>query len=696
MNRVLWSALLFSVLFLTACPGGNEGEPYIEVGELCAGDGLVCSWDQNRVLKCVNGALALEETCDALETCKNGQCVADEQVGGDCTGDGSACSGDKIVVCQEGKWVETADCATQDRYCAEEAEGAVCKEKPTVDDAKLDDATEGTVDPDDTTEGTIDPDDTTEGESPDIDTAACGCDDPNGDEDGDGISNLTEGCGDRDMDGMANCLDGDSDGDDIGDALECPAEPCQNSDQDPMPDFLDKDSDNDGLADIEEVGLGTDPYKKDSDGDNSDDLAEIVYGSDPKDPNSTIPAGLFFVVLPYNAPEDVTRNLMFSTDFSTVDIVVQLDLSGSMDQEKANLQSEIKDKIIDGIPQKVPGLDVATGFVHFMDMENNRMFVVDHMISKSADSVKSAVDGLPETYGGTEPHQEVLYQTATGAGLNANYFIGPVGGFATNLKIDPADCTGQLGTVGGVCFRELALKIFIMITDEAFPNFGIKGTPDCTITSDVDGCWDANFHGASTEDAINAMNGINAKFIGVDSAFGYCNNPNPNPPYDCLDNPPPAPSDAAKEDFMLVAEGTASLDGNGEPFLYHTENYDGSGLSDQIAEAVKELTTYIEKDITTSAESDEECAGISAAAFVESAEPDKADPIDGYQSKDDTTFYKVKPSTEVYFDIHFRNDFCKNASPDPVVYNARIRVLGEGAFLSSREVKIIVPGSQAE
>jgi hypothetical protein len=31
-----------------------------------------------------------------------------------------------------------------------------------------------------------------------------------------------------------------------------------------------------------------------------------------------------------------------------------------------------------------------------------------------------------------------------------------------------------------------------------------------------------------------------------------------------------------------------------------------------------------------------------------------------------------------------------------VVYTARIRVLGEGAFLSSREVQVIIPGSDAE
>ncbi len=650
MNRALFVSAFFSALFLTACPGGDNGDPYIGPGEFCSGEGLICSSDGEDLLKCVDGTLVLFE-----------------------------------------------DCAAANKECKEEDGAAVCTDKvePTDNNPQPDDTTEGT-NPDDATEGTGDPDDTAEGETPDVDTAACGCDDLNGDEDGDGISNGTEGCGDRDMDGMANCLDADSDGDNIGDTLECPSEPCRNSDQDTTPDFLDKDSDNDGLADIEEVGLGTDPYDKDSDGDNSDDLAEIVYGSDPTDPNSTIPAGLFFVVLPYNAPEDVTRNLMFSTDFSTVDIAVLLDMSGSMDQEMANLKEEIKTKIIQGIPEKVPGLDVATGFAHFMDMENGKMFVVDHMVTTNGDDVQTAVNGLPETYGGVEPHQEVLYQAATGEGLTGS-FSSAAGFMPVSLTIPKADCTGQLGTVGGLCFRELALKIFIMITDEWFPNIDVTGSGNCGIGGSAsDGCWDAAGGGATTDDAINAMNGINAKFIGIDSSFDSCSNADPNPPYNCLDNPPPDPNDMAKPDFETVAEGTASIDGNGNYFLYHTESYNGSGMSDQIAEAVKELTTYIEKDISTAAESDEECGGINAAAFIASSKPDKADPVDGFASKDDTTFYKVKPSTEVYFDIHFRNDFCKNASPDPVIYKARIRVLGEGAFLSSREVQIIVPGSQAE
>lgn len=513
------------------------------------------------------------------------------------------------------------------------------------------------------------------------------------DDDGDGIPNGVEGADDIDGDGMPNYLDPDSDGDGILDSEECPSQPCKNSDSDSMPDFIDKDSDNDGISDKQEINLGTNPYKKDTDGDGDDDLAEIVYKSDPKDPNSKVEAGLFFVVLPYNAPDDVTRSLMFSTNFSKVDMGILMDMSGSMEQEELNLKEEIKTKIIEGVPQKIPGLDVATGFVHFQNYQQNYLFQVDSLVTTNADAVSAAVSKLGDTWGGVEPMVEAMYQAAKGTGLKATYYQDmSLGGFQTNnINLPAANCSAAMGKIGGLCFREFALPIFIMITDEKFPTIGIRGTASCpeppSYFKDPEGCFDSTAPGHTFDEAINAMNSINAKFIGVDTGFkcdgtvddqGNCDSTY-------------SATDLAKNDFTKVADQTASLDMNGKAFLYHTENPDGSGLSEQIAEAVKQLTTFIEKDINTSNESDESCNNISATEFIVSAKPDKADPANGYATKDDTTFYKVQPSTQVYFDIHFHNDFCKNTSSEPKIYKARIRVLGEGAFLSSREVQVIVP-----
>ena len=80
--------------------------------------------------------------------------------------------------------------------------------------------------------------------------------DPDGDADGDGIKNVTEGTDDADMDGSANYLDLDSDGDGIPDRTETE----EDVDKDGIGNFLDLDSDNDGVSDALEMLYGTDPY----------------------------------------------------------------------------------------------------------------------------------------------------------------------------------------------------------------------------------------------------------------------------------------------------------------------------------------------------------------------------------------------------------------------------------------------------
>ena len=484
-----------------------------------------------------------------------------------------------------------------------------------------------------------------------------------GDEDGDGIPNNVECVDDYDADGMPNYLDPDSDGDGILDedeAGEDPANPA-NSDKDEIPDFLDKDSDNDGLRDKDEITKGTNPTEKDSDGDGSDDYAEIVYGSDPTDPGSKIPNGIFYVVLPFSAPEDVYRTLEFTTFIERVDVAIMIDLSGSMDEEQANLKTGIKDVIIDGVRAQVA--DSAFSIVHYMDWDEDhtKIFGIDTLVTLDADAVKTAVDNTPDTYGGTEPHEEVLYQAATGAGLKAR--LTQTMGIGFEVNIPAADCTGQEGDIGGLCIRDMAMPIFIMITDEAFEPVGVGPMPTYS--------WDTAPQyemGHYKEQAVEAMNSINAKFIGVMS------------------------SSSPEEDFQFISENTGSLNSSGEPFNFSI-NADGTGMSQAIADTIASFVTAIQMDVTTKADSDENCEGTSAADFMDRSVPNSADPASGISGQDDTTFFKVDPGTLVSFDVYFYNGFCKNKTNEPLMFNADIRVLGEGAYLSSKEVQIIVPPS---
>ena len=404
------------------------------------------------------------------------------------------------------------------------------------------------------------------------DTTECGCGDASGDADGDGIPNGVEGCEDADGDGLPNCLDLDSDGDGITDAEECPEQPCKNSDMDDVPDYLDRDSDNDGLSDKKEKELGTDPYNKDTDGDGSDDLAEIAYGSDPLNDADTIPPGIFYVVLPYNAPEDVTRTLTFSTKIEAIDVVIMFDTSGSMMDEFDNLKKEIKTKIVDKINTAFtsPGF-TAYGF-------NTVPWDLRSTVTDDVNYVKSKVDETKCDGSGNEIQIQTIYQAATGEGFNSilRTCLNGTCGKILNMNVpdeiinwSEADCTGQLGTVGGVCSRQKSMPIYIMITDES-----LQTCPPEQFLQKWDSCaWAMGQpEGVSIEEAVAAMNGIGAKFIGINSEF-ECGNDNTN----CKEG------NSADEGFEFFAQMTGSLDSSGKSFNTHTKNPDGSGMSDQIA-----------------------------------------------------------------------------------------------------------------
>ena len=508
------------------------------------------------------------------------------------------------------------------------------------------------------------------------------CYDRNGDPDGDGLSNEVEcpefPCMDSDGDDLPDCLDADSDGDGYSDSIECPEKDCTDTDGDETPDYLDRDSDNDGLPDKKEKDEGTDPYLKDTDGDGSDDLAEIAYGSDPLDDTDTIPAGIFYVVLPYNAPDDVTRTLTFSTKIEAIDIVIMFDTSGSMSDEFYNLKTEINDKIVDQIDAAFssPGF-TAYGF-------NTVPWDLRSHVTDDAEYIKSQVDGTKCDGSGNELQVQTIYQAATGEGFQSvvrscmNGQCGQIFGMTVpdeNINWPEADCTAQLGSVGGVCSRKKSMPIYIMITDESLQT--------CPPEENL-GTWDScawafgNPVGVSKEEAIAAMNGIGAKFIGINTEF------------DCNDNSC-TEGHAPDDDFELFSMMTGSLDKDGNSFNTHTANGDGSGMSDQIANAVISLTTWIDMDVTTGKMSDQNCNNTDVAEFVKSSTTISADPADGVSGQDETTFYSVTQGTDVTFDVHFYNDFCVNQTDSWLEFEAQVTVLGNGSYLSNRLVHVVIP-----
>ena len=275
-------------------------------------------------------------------------------------------------------------------------------------------------------------------------------------------------------------------------------------------------------------------------------------------------------------------------------------------------------------------------------------------------------------------------------------------------NIPKADCSGadKLGTIGGLCMRQKSMPIFVVITDEDSDDCVPYDAPTSLLSGET--CkFDQNSTPLTIEMALGAMGGIGAKFIGIDSGFKSCDNNGGN----CNSNEktylPGHPEKKKDGFFMTFAEFTGSLDKNGKPFIYHTENRDGTGIGGNITEAIKDLTSWIEMDVTTAGMADDKqkCNDISAANFVVSSTPVSADPEDGVAGKDDTKFFKIKQGTDVTFDVHFHNDFCLIGPNDAdnewgKLFEASVKVIGgqtaedgsfNGSYLSSRAVKVVVP-----
>ena len=532
-------------------------------------------------------------------------------------------------------------------------------------------------------------------------TCMCGPDDQ--DDDGDGIPNGVEGCEDFDGDSLPNCLDTDSDGDGYPDSQECPEQPCRDTDGDGTPDFLDKDSDGDNLSDKKEKEVGTDPLNKDTDGDGDDDLAEVAFESDPLDPNDHVPEGLFFVVLPYdsdNKLDDVTRVLTFSTKIEAIDVAIFFDDSGSMRDEQEKLRDEVKTSVIDAIASEFANNPnyASFGVVKF---GWDTPYTVRQTMTTDPDLVKTALEGF-----GNQSNEMALYAmyiAATGVEFIGSYMAcfpdimhplqNPVckdpnmGVKSAKYNVAKADCSGddKLGTVGGLCMRKKSMPIFIVISDE---DSDLCIEYNGTITKSTTCMANQGSPVVSMNQLGGALGGIGAKFIGIDSGFS-CDDNGGN----CKKSEEPT-----KGFFKTVAKLTGSLNKDtGEPFIYHTEKSDGTGIGGDVTKAIKELTSWIDMDVTTGGVSDEECSGVNAAEFVKSSKALSADP-DTIQH-DETTFFSVTQDAEVTFDVHFHNDFCINATNNPIKFEADVAVLGgqtvdgifNGSYLSGRHVTVIVP-----
>lgn len=218
----------------------------------------------------------------------------------------------------------------------------------------------------------------------------------------------------------------------------------------------------------------------DADGDGVPDVADD-YPADPSRDGVTEEGGLFHI-LPYGGPSE-SDSLDFTTQVTTADVYFLMDATASMDDELANLQSDLTSGsfgcaasggIIGAIECTIP--DAWTGAGMFDDYpvepygntagcnddgsfcwDDDTPYLNMADLSDDPTQTQSGVDAIALGAGGDQPESQTqaLWAVATGNGLD---------GFTPART----DCPGAQW--GYPCFRDNALPIVVLLTDASFHN----------------------------------------------------------------------------------------------------------------------------------------------------------------------------------------------------------------------------------
>lgn len=502
----------------------------------------------------------------------------------------------------------------------------------------------------------------------------------------------TRGVLDSDGDDVPDFRDLDSDDDGIPDACEAGDDqmstPARDADLDGMADYRDLDADDDGVADRDEdingncqVDAGeSSPRAGDSDADGVFDLVERIAGSDPFDAAATIPPGDFYFVLPFQGARG-DGPLDFSTNVRQADIFFSIDNTGSMEGETANIQANLVSAIIPQIGEVIP--NAAFGLGRFRDfpldphgLTGDRPYELNQVVTVSSADIGAAIQALPAPGGGLdvpESGYEALFQWATGAGLPSFDL--------------PAFQSNPPAGIGGAGFRPDSLPILIHITD------AVSHVP-----ADY-----ASLSGATRgrDEAVSALTGIGARVIGINSLENAGTELEPRAQLEDL-------AVATRATIPPDAEGNCltGVDGsphpavmvNGAPRcpLAFDVQTDGTGLSGLIVDAIEQLTTLAELDVSTRAvgktlgERGERLPdGTTTAGFIKAIVPVPPPPAGA--SIEGNIFKGVHPGSTVTFELDAYNDFVPHIDRDQL-FTIVVQVLGDGVtVLDTRTVFVIVP-----
>lgn len=365
-------------------------------------------------------------------------------------------------------------------------------------------------------------------------------------------------------------------------------------------------------------------------------------------------------VLPYmDEPCPASVTMAFSTRLQIADVLVTIDVSNSMVDEIYDLRGRLRDDIVPGVVASIPDVWFGVGTIDGCGSNGMRL---EQQMTHDIDLVQDALDSIFPVGTGDEPYTHNLYAIATG---DMDVFSsGPWSG------IEPRSwtCTPP-GAVGWPCFRTGAIPIVVQLSDEDF---------DDAIRS-------CNPPDLRHEDAIEALNAISAKYIGVNSQPGIY---------------------GSRDDMEIIAVGTGSVDDAGEPLIFDVDPH-GAGLGDQLVEAIGLLATGVPLRISAVAR-DDPSDEIDVTSFIERIAPnpsagasDRRDPsrtcagglsvVDSDGDTDPDVFQSILGPT-MCFDLVARANESLEPTDTYQVLRAFVEVLADGVtVLDMREIVLCVP-----
>ncbi len=490
------------------------------------------------------------------------------------------------------------------------------------------------------------------------------------DSDNDTILDSQDGFEDYDDDAAGNWRDTDSDGDCRSDMVESGgANPPRDTDSDGRPDFIDRDSDDDGIADTTEDtncngvrdGSETDPGNGDTDGDGVSDLIEQAAGTDPNSSTDNPQAnGDFVFVVPYQAPPSpMDDDLDFTTRISDLDVYVVVDRSGSMSGETSTIKNNLGG-VIDrlqcppfgtGAPATcIPNLYAGLGAVGYVGSEPFRNYLDIQVDPNFAGQTISNVSGSDTR----EPLTFGVWASTTGSGTAA------AAGCTFGATVAPrTNCPA--GTYGYPCFRNNALSVIALVTDEV---------PLASGDTYVCPSW------ATTRAALATHS---AKLMGI---YGS------------------GSSATVISDLGTMARDTGAVDaGNGNaPLVFNGAD---ANAATAIENGIRTLANGVPLDMGARSEDDPADAVDAVAAFVDHLETlqlGTAACTGGLVDRDtnadtfDDEYTDVRAGTPVCWKLVPRTNVTVPATDRPQLFRATVRVTGDGVTtLDTRDVFFLIP-----